>query len=264
MLLAGFAVAQEPAPPADDYRQTGLFPEERADADRDGVPDIDDNCPATVRETRPTVRGDVDVAIDACGCPVDPCSCDEDGDGVGDCADACLHTFHGHRIGADGCPLPLVQGVRVRLDVKFDFDHAEVPPAYEADLVTLRNALLQFPDLTATLEGHTDDKGREDYNLKLSERRAQACRAFVLRDGGIAPERVTAVGYGELRPVADNTTEGGQALNRRTVAEVSSRRVIVPVNEQPPPLGDLQPELPQDAGSDPAGYEAPSGPPLPR
>lgn len=256
MLLAAPGFGQ-----SDEYRQNGFFPEERRDADGDGVPDIDDNCPGTVPQTRQTLRGEVAVTVDACGCSVDPCTCDEDGDGVGDCVDACLGTFHGHRIGADGCPLPLVQGIRVRLDVKFDFDRAEVPPAYEGDLLKLRDALLQFPELTVTLEGHTDNKGRDDYNLRLSEKRAQACRALILRDGGIAPERVMAVGFGRSRPIADNATESGQALNRRTVAEVNSRRVIVPANDQPPPLGDLQPEVPEeDVRSDPPGYEVPLGP----
>lgn len=247
--------------PVEEYTVTGQFPEEKVDADGDGVPDIDDNCPATVRETRLSVRGEVPVAIDACGCPVDPCTCDEDADGVGDCADACLGTFRGHRIGADGCPLPLVDAVRVRLDVKFDFDRAELRPEFEGDLLKLRETLQRFPDLTVVLEGHTDDKGKDDYNRRLSGRRAQAARDFLLRDGAIEADRVTAVGYGESRPVADNATDAGQALNRRTVAEVSTRRVIVPANDQPPPLGDLQPEVPEAAEeSDPPAIEVLPGP----
>lgn len=261
MVLGSIGPLPAAEAPADEYAATGQFPEEKVDADGDGVPDIDDNCPATVRETRLSVRGEVAVAIDACGCPVDPCTCDEDADGVGDCADVCLGTFRGHRIGADGCPLPLVDAVRVRLDVKFEFDKAELQPEFEADLLTLRDTLQRFPDLTVVLEGHTDDKGRDDYNQRLSERRALAARDFLLRDGAIVAERVAAVGYGESRPVADNSTEAGQALNRRTVAEVSTRRVIVPANDQPPPLGDLQPEVMETpVESDPSGIEVLAAP----
>lgn len=226
--------------PAERYTQTGHFPEETADADGDGVPDIDDNCPNTERKPAlVTPTGTFPYTVDNCGCPVDPCSKDSDNDGVNDCQDACPNTYAGHRVGDNGCPLPIEEHERVKLDVKFEFDRAEIDLGFEQDLEKVRNLLLRYPEVGVTLEGHTDWKGSDAYNQRLSEQRANACRTFLLKDSRIAPERVKAVGYGESRPVADNETEQGQALNRRTVAELTGGRTIIPVNEEPPPLQGL-------------------------
>ena len=119
----------------------------------------------------------------------------------------------------------------------------------------MRALLLKYPEVSVTLEGHTDWKGSDTYNQKLSERRAKVCRDFILAEPGIAAERVTAVGYGESKPIADNETETGMALNRRTVAELSGGRTIVPINDQPPPLEGLAPESSGD------GEPAPTPPP---
>ena len=70
------------------------------------------------------------------------------------------------------------------------------------------------------LEGHTDSIGTELYNLDLSERRANAVRDMLIEDFGIEPGRVTAQGFGEQLPVADNETEEGREANRRVVAVV--------------------------------------------
>jgi len=70
--------------------------------------------------------------------------------------------------------------------------------------------------------GYTDDVGSAAANLKLSERRAQAVRQAIVRDG-IAPTRVQAEGYGEKHPVADNATEEGRARNRRIALRVTKK-----------------------------------------
>jgi outer membrane protein OmpA-like peptidoglycan-associated protein len=231
--------AVESAPEPEHYHQTGHFPEETRDADGDGVPDIDDNCPNTPPDPSGKTRPD------ECGCPVpyvDPCSLDADGDGANDCVDTCPGTYQGHHVGEDGCPLPLNQPTRMRVDVKFAFDTATIEPGFETDLVQMRETLLRYPGISVTLEGHTDWTGTPQYNRALSEKRANACRNFILKDGGIAPERVKAIGYGEMRPIATNYSFEGRRANRRTVAEFTFDRTIVPANDQPPPLGDLVPE----------------------
>ena len=225
------------------YHQTGHFSEETTDADGDGVPDIDDNCPDTVRKPDfVTPGGKVVSMVDSCGCPVDPCVLDADNDGINECLDRCPNTYAGHRVGADGCPLPIEENERVKLDVKFEFDKSDISAGFEQDLMKVRGLLLRFPEVTVTLEGHTDWMGSDAYNQKLSERRANACRTFLLADPRIAPTRVRAVGYGESRPLDTNETEEGRARNRRTVAELAGGRTIVPVNEEPPPLDGLESE----------------------
>ena len=220
---------------ADAYQQSGHLPGETTDADTDGIADIDDNCPSTVA-TILTPRGEQPMKVDACGCPVDLCREDDDRDGIGWCLDDCPGTYRGLAVKEDGCPAPLTRSARVRLDVKFAFDQAAIEPGYQADLLRLRETLLRFPETRVRLEGHTDWKGTGEYNQRLSEARARACREFILREGGIDPSRVEAVGLGEGQPIADNLTEDGMAVNRRTVAEVAFERTIVPANDQPPPL----------------------------
>jgi OOP family OmpA-OmpF porin len=81
----------------------------------------------------------------------------------------------------------------------------------------------QFPQTTTVVEGHTDAVGTEAYNQSLSERRAMAVREVLVNEFGIQPGRVDAIGFGEARPVADNDSEEGRAINRRVEAVVEAR-----------------------------------------
>jgi outer membrane protein OmpA-like peptidoglycan-associated protein len=83
--------------------------------------------------------------------------------------------------------------------------------------------MAQYPQTTTVIEGHTDSIGTDAYNQGLSERRANAVRDVLVDQYGVAGERVNAVGYGETRPVADNSTPEGRAINRRVEAEVEAR-----------------------------------------
>jgi outer membrane protein OmpA-like peptidoglycan-associated protein len=75
--------------------------------------------------------------------------------------------------------------------------------------------LRDHADLRLGIEGHTDSDGEESYNQTLSERRAAAVKAFIVEAYGIEPDRLQVAGFGESRPVADNTTPQGRQLNRR-------------------------------------------------
>lgn len=207
----------------EEFRQTGQFPEERADADGDGIADIDDNCPGTPGE-QATPAGTLKTQVDECGCPRDPCICDSDVDGVPDCKDLCPNTPVGDLVGADGCTLPVAALRREELEVQFDFEKADIRPEFEPGLLKLRELLLSAPNLHITFEGHADWKGPQSFNQPLSERRAAACRDFVLRESAIAPERIKILGFGELRPIADNKTEEGRARNRRVTAVIYDLR----------------------------------------
>ncbi|UTW07150.1 OmpA family protein [Pseudomonas benzenivorans] len=157
---------------------------------------------------------------------------DEDGDGVFDRRDRCPHTPSGMSVGHNGCPLKVypdspavveaepLEVVRVELDVKFDFDKSVVKPDGQADIRSLADFMKQYPQTNTVVEGHTDSIGTDAYNQGLSERRANAVRDVLVRQHGIDMGRVSAVGYGETRPVADNDSEAGRAINRRVEAEV--------------------------------------------
>lgn len=132
-------------------------------------------------------------------------------------------TFEGTPNTTAGTPAqaPVLQALRreghVALYIQFRTNSAELDPPALPLLTELREAMLGQPTLRLRLLGHTDSQGGPGLNNPLSFRRAQAVRMWLLREG-IAEARVTAEGRGQNDPVADNTTEGGRALNRRVEA----------------------------------------------
>jgi len=120
-------------------------------------------------------------------------------------------------------PEPMAEPVRVELDVKFDFDRAVVKQDSMGDIQDLADFMKQYGQTSTVVEGHTDSVGTDAYNQRLSERRANAVRDLLVNQHGLDASRVDAVGYGESRPVADNSTEEGRAINRRVEAEVEAR-----------------------------------------
>ena len=118
---------------------------------------------------------------------------------------------------------PRAEAVRVELDVKFDFDKAQVKQESYGDIKALADFMKQYPQTSTVVEGHTDSVGSDAYNQGLSERRANAVREVLVNQYGVESNRVQAVGYGESRPVADNATAEGRAINRRVEAEVEAQ-----------------------------------------
>jgi OOP family OmpA-OmpF porin len=110
----------------------------------------------------------------------------------------------------------------IELDaVTFDFDKYELSPQAKMNLDENLQRLSSQPNLSMVIKGYADSTGPEDYNEKLSERRAQAVYDY-LASRGVRAERMKTLGYGESDPVADNSTAQGRALNRR--AEISPER----------------------------------------
>ena len=99
-------------------------------------------------------------------------------------------------------------------DVLFEYDKANLKPGAQQNLYRLVTFLKEHPDQTVVIEGHTDGKGSDIYNLDLSQRRAQAVQDFLLSNG-IGGDRIAARGYGEAYPVASNDTTAGRQQNRR-------------------------------------------------
>lgn len=110
---------------------------------------------------------------------------------------------------------------RLTIHVNFDFDKSNIRKADEAELKKAIDFIKKYPGAKIALEGHTDSKGKEQYNQKLSERRADAVKEYIIKSGVADRAKISTKGYGETKPIAPNLTkEGkdnpeGRAKNRR-------------------------------------------------
>ena len=143
--------------------------------------------------------------------PPPPAKCaDTDADGVCDEADKCPATPAGTKVDSVGCPLEQT------LKLLFDFDSAELRPESITELERVVKFMGDVPFAKAMVEGHTDSVGTEVYNQALSDRRAKAVFDY-LSSRGVDPARMSSVGHGELKPIADNATAEGRQTNRRVM-----------------------------------------------
>lgn len=175
------------------------------DSDGDGVADYLDKCPSTP----------AGVKVDGQGCPVD-----SDGDGVPDYLDKCPTV---PAATPDGCPAPAPAAAPepsppakklVLEGVNFDNDSAELRPDADEILGKAARVLKEWGDVKVEVAGYTDSNSTDEYNRDLSNRRANAVRDYLI-SRGVDANRLTARGYGEANPIADNATEEGRAKNRR-------------------------------------------------
>lgn len=117
-------------------------------------------------------------------------------------------------------PAPVPQKLCITLKMEFDYNSAVVKPQYHNVIEKVADFLKKHPDTNAVIEGHTDNRGTYDYNIKLSERRADAVRNYMIEKFGIAPERLSSKGYGYTKPIASNKTAAGRQKNRRIEAQI--------------------------------------------
>ncbi len=104
---------------------------------------------------------------------------------------------------------------RLTLQVLFDFDKATITEAGKKELQKAIGFVKKYPGAKIEVDGHTDNIGTDAYNQKLSERRAAAVKDYLIKEAGVESSKITSVGYGETKPVADNKTAAGRAQNRR-------------------------------------------------
>jgi outer membrane protein OmpA-like peptidoglycan-associated protein len=116
-------------------------------------------------------------------------------------------------------PAPKVERTIILDDVLFDFDRSNIKPEAGAILDRLVAFMNENKDKKATLSGHTDSIGTEAYNQKLSERRVNSVRDYVVKKG-VDSGRISGQGFGESKPIADNRTKEGRAKNRRVEIKV--------------------------------------------
>ena len=107
-----------------------------------------------------------------------------------------------------------VPDVVMQEDIYFEFDKSTLTPAAQDNLLRKAEWLRENPDATVTIEGNCDERGTNEYNLALGDRRAESAKAF-LGDLGIDPGRMTTISYGEERPVDPRHNEEAWAKNRR-------------------------------------------------
>ena len=173
------------------------------DSDKDGVPDGMDKCPNTPP-----------------GAEVDDVGCqrfkDSDSDGVDDSKDKCPGTVPGTRVDAVGCPIlftPERTPVILR-GVIFETGKSALKPESYTVLDIVAQSLNANPDIRIEIAGYTDSTGAAATNMRLSQARADAVRAY-LGSKGVAPDRMIAKGYGATNPIATNRSAAGRTQNRR-------------------------------------------------
>ena len=183
------------------------------DTDKDGVYDYMDECPET-----PAVARNF---VDSVGCFLDT-----DGDGVYDYEDQCP-TIAGVKENL-GCP-EIKREIRNLLKkamsgIQFENAKATIKPNSYKILNDIAKIFIDNPTYIVEVQGHTDNVGKYDYNMDLSERRAQAVRTYLINQG-VPAERLTAHGYGPDRPIDDNKTKAGRAKNRRVEFNITFEEV---------------------------------------
>jgi OOP family OmpA-OmpF porin len=113
----------------------------------------------------------------------------------------------------------IIEKGRQTLNVEFDFDKSTIKKGYYKDIDSLVGVMKQYPDLNVVVEGHTDSVGTAAYNKKLSQRRAEAVKKYMV-ENGIDANRIKAQGFGMDKPIASNKTKEGRQKNRRVEAAV--------------------------------------------
>lgn len=154
------------------------------------------------------------VAAPIIAAPVAAAPIDSDKDGVYDNNDKCPNTPAGFKVDSEGCPL------KATLHLNFATSSDKIDAEGTAKVSAFANFLKESPAYKAAISGHTDDVGSTASNQKLSEKRAAKVKSM-LEAEGIASERLSSTGKGELSPVATNKTKEGRAQNRRIEVELT-------------------------------------------
>ncbi len=115
-------------------------------------------------------------------------------------------------------PPPPPGKVCITLNIQFDYNKAAVKPKYHNVIGKVAEFMKKYPTTTAVIEGHADNRGTASYNMKLSERRADSVRNYLIEKFGIESSRLSSKGYGFSKPIASNKTAAGRQKNRRIEA----------------------------------------------
>lgn len=204
-----------------------VCPNDKGPLETKGCPDRDDDKFADIEDKCPDEKGIDQKATkpERHGCPRP----DTDGDGFFDDEDACPKEpgiRHDDDPSQNGCPkkfkLIVIKKdkIEIKQQVQFDTGKATIKPVSAKLLAEVGEAIRSSQLTKVTIEGHTDDVGNDEYNMKLSQDRAESVRNWLVVKEGVKPEICVAVGYGETQPIASNKTNTGRQLNRRVEFKV--------------------------------------------
>lgn len=173
------------------------------DGDNDGVADYLDECPNTPPGTE----------VNNIGCEI---SNDTDNDGVVNAKDQCPGTPPGEPVLSTGCSASQSQ---VLEGVNFELNSATLTREAREQCREVARLMAGSKGFDVEVQGHTDNQGDKAYNQRLSQERAESFKQCLVTEG-VDEARLTAAGYGEAQPIADNDTASGRARNRRVELEV--------------------------------------------
>jgi outer membrane protein OmpA-like peptidoglycan-associated protein len=199
---------------SDDPEKNGC-PLPPPDRDEDGIPDAEDACPDLrgVKSDDPTQNG---------------CPPDTDGDGIRDDVDACPHEKGKPDPDPtkNGCPTVHVteQEIVILEQVQFKTGSAVILPASDDLLTQVATVFAEHTEIKKIeVQGHTDNRGGKQYNMKLSQRRAASVVKWLTTRGHVDRARLTSQGYGFDQPISDNDTPEGRQKNRRVQFKILER-----------------------------------------
>lgn len=195
--------------PIGSYVDSNGCADTQRDSDNDGVNDREDKCTATPQSEK----------VDANGCSAS--QKDSDNDGIADKLDQCPNTDAGSKVNSAGCTEK--ESVEITLNINFAPSKAEIDPRFELELDRVAMFLKTYTDTKAEIQGHSDNLGKREWNIKLSQMRADSVKQYLVDKHNISESRLKAKGYGPDQPIADNNTEEGRKTNRRVMANFQSQ-----------------------------------------
>jgi outer membrane protein OmpA-like peptidoglycan-associated protein len=184
------------------------------DSDKDGVLDANDYCLNTAAGVKVDDKGcEIPKKVEA---PVVTKPMDSDNDGIADNLDECPNSASGVRVDSKGCEL---QSSFVLKGVNFITGSNVLTPESRNVLNDVAATLIKNSDVKVEVAGYTDNVGRADANQRLSLKRAESVKAYLV-SAGVKAEQMTAKGFGDSNPIADNSSTDGRAQNRRVELHV--------------------------------------------
>jgi OmpA-OmpF porin, OOP family len=123
---------------------------------------------------------------------------------------------------------PLVEDLNMELRVFFDTNKSNIKPQYQPEIAKVAEKLVEYPNATARIDGHTDSTGPRALNERLSLARANSVKSALVNTYNIDANRLATQGFAWDQPIADNNTKEGRAMNRRVFATISGSRTVNP------------------------------------
>jgi len=147
---------------------------------------------------------------------------DSDNDGVSDDKDRCANTPATVKVDSLGCTLYSEHAAEIKLNINFANNSSNVQPALVDDIQRLADFMKEYTNTTVVIEGHSSITGSADYNLMLSQKRADSVKSILMNKFNIDGSRLTAKGFGQTQLLSDENTLAAHKMNRRVVAKIST------------------------------------------